>query len=376
VTLLGVSIPLPSFMTLTSPGSNPVFGATGYTGGEFTFAVQGESKASYGIFTSSDLLNWSPVATNEGIASTRFVTFPSLEDHGFVKVQRLPRPVFDFGIAAKGTINLNGNNFSADSFDSSPYSTNNTAGKYDVTKRDDNAEVGSLVAIINSVSVGNLQIFGNLFVGSNGTVSLETIGSVGSFGWHNSASVGIEPGHLQTDLVLDFPGVVVPFASGGYQTSDNGTATVGGVSYTSTFTGGYYKISSISLSGTKKMLVSGIVSIWLPGDLSMSGNGQIVIAPGASLKIYSGSSISVAGNGILNQGDAISCLLYGLPSCTSITLGGNFGFTGCIYAPSADLTISSSSAYDFVGASITSTVMINGNFSFHYDQNLRRGPMR
>jgi hypothetical protein len=34
-------------------------------------------------------------------------------------------------------------------------------------------------------------------------------------------------------------------------------------------------------------------------------------------------------------------------------------------------------AYDFVGASITGTVIMNGHFNFHYDEALRtRGPIK
>jgi hypothetical protein len=50
-----------------------------------------------------------------------------------------------------------------------------------------------------------------------------------------------------------------------------------------------------------------------------------------------------------------------------------------IYAPNANFTMNGggNSAYDFVGASITKTVTMNGHFKFHYDEALAKyGPSR
>ena len=58
---------------------------------------------------------------------------------------------------------------------------------------------------------------------------------------------------------------------------------------------------------------------------------------------------------------------------------GNAAFTGAIYAPQAAFSLGGggNDAYDFVGASVTKTVKMNGHFNFHYDENLRRiGPSR
>ena len=56
---------------------------------------------------------------------------------------------------------------------------------------------------------------------------------------------------------------------------------------------------------------------------------------------------------------------------------GNTAFTGTIYAPTADFQLGGggNSTYDFVGASITKSVKMNGHFNFHYDENLRRNGM-
>ena len=75
----------------------------------------------------------------------------------------------------------------------------------------------------------------------------------------------------------------------------------------------------------------------------------------------------------VNQnGDAMAFQYYGLPSNTSLSLNGNAAFTGVIYAPNADFTLGGggNSTYDFVGASVTKSVRMNGHFHFHYDESI------
>jgi hypothetical protein len=81
------------------------------------------------------------------------------------------------------------------------------------------------------------------------------------------------------------------------------------------------------------------------------------------------------GQGILNENaNATNFFYFGLPGNTNLSMRGNGSFTGVIYAPDAALTISGggSDVMDFVGASVTSTVTMNGHFNFHYDENLGR----
>ncbi len=93
-----------------------------------------------------------------------------------------------------------------------------------------------------------------------------------------------------------------------------------------------------------------------------------------------GSQFKVGGNGVVNEsGNAASFLYFGLPSNTEIVFGGNAAFTGAIYANHADFTLGGggNNTYDFVGASVTRSVKMNGHFNFHYDENLANvGPSR
>jgi hypothetical protein len=140
-----------------------------------------------------------------------------------------------------------------------------------------------------------------------------------------------------------------------------------------------YQLSSV---GNSTWIVKGNATLYVTGDISMDGNSQITILPGASLKLYvAGASAKIAGNGIVNQsGDTLAFQYFGLPSNTSLALSGNASYTGTFYAPSADLSMNGggNNTYDFAGASITRSVKMNGHFNFHFDEKLGRlnGPIR
>lgn len=139
--------------------------------------------------------------------------------------------------------------------------------------------------------------------------------------------------------------------------------------------GGNYQVSSMSLSGSQRLLVTRDSVLYDTGDFSMTGNSKLIIVPGASLKLYVAGNTSLAGNGVFNYTlDASKFMYYGLPSNTKIDISGNAAFTGVIYAPRADLKLNGSgnSVYDVVGATVTKTATFNGHFHFHYDERLGR----
>lgn len=100
-----------------------------------------------------------------------------------------------------------------------------------------------------------------------------------------------------------------------------------------------------------------------------------MIDSSATLKLYgAGASTSIGGNGVANEsGIAENFQYYGLSSNTSVSFSGNAAYAGTIYAPDADLSMGGggNNTYDFVGASISKTVSMNGHFNFHYDEALR-----
>lgn len=148
--------------------------------------------------------------------------------------------------------------------------------------------------------------------------------------------------------------------------------------YNYVFSNGTYECSTLS----GKVLVCGDATVHVTGDIDMSGSSDIIqINPDAKLKLYmEGSTFKLTGNSVVNaSGKAENFWYFGLPSNTDVHFGGNAAFTGVIYAPEADLHLGGggNDTWDFIGATVTKTVQMNGHFRFHYDEALARtGPSR
>lgn len=319
------------------------------------------------------------VAISSGSAPTIYsqgwVRVPSSTNEVFrvVRVTTLSDGMWMKAMVAKEQIDMNGQNVMTDSFDSSNplYST---GGQYDPLKARNNGDVATNGGIEGILTVGNADIYGRSSTGPGGTVSLGPGGGIGSRAWRTSNN-GVQPGWPDDDMNVQFRDVTAPYASG----LTMAPATVGGTNYTYYLNGGDYYRSELSLNGTKVMLVTNHCRLYIPGDVALTGNALIRIAPNSSLKVYVGGSASFGGNGIINQsGCATNLYYYGLPSNTSLSISGNGAFIGAIYAPSAAFVMNgggSSSTNDFIGASVSKTVRMNGHFNFHYDELLGRvGP--
>ena len=289
-----------------------------------------------------------------------------------VRVVAVRQTPFEFAMLAKGQINLNGNNIATDSFDSTnpSYSTN---GRYDASKSRDKGDVATNDQIVNSINAGNADIKGHVATGPNGTVSIGPNGSIGDKTWVDQGNKGIETGWVSDDTNVDIPDMQPPFSSG-YTTPGSGKyPLVTGPSFDYVFyNSGPYRLNSFS--GKVMVASNAVVTLLVDSSFSFSGQDQITISPGATLMVYvAAPSASIAGNGVVNQnGDAMAFQYYGLPSNTSLSLNGNAAFTGVIYAPNADFTLGGggNNTYDFVGASVTKSVRMNGHFHFHYDESI------
>jgi hypothetical protein len=288
-----------------------------------------------------------------------------------VRVTTGKQGLFTKAMVAKGQITLSGN-AETDSFNSEDpaWSTN---GLYDPNpaKTRDNGDVatnGQLIREINAT--GNVKIRGHVSTGPGGTVGFTGNTAIGSKTFVDGGNTGIEPGWFKDDMNVSFPDVGVPF-TGGYFTPSAGTYN--GTNYHYVIGEGNWRMSSLSMSSTKVMMVTGNAVLYVTGNVSLSGQAYIAIAPGASLKLYVGGSASLSGQGVANAtGNARNFVLYGLPSCQNLSLSGNSAFIGIIYAPNADFTLSGggSDEVDFIGASITKTVNMSGKYNFHYDESL------
>lgn len=85
------------------------------------------------------------------------------------------------------------------------------------------------------------------------------------------------------------------------------------------------------------MLISGHTRIFISkGQLKISGNGAIRIAPDASLQVYVDGDVDISGNGIANEsGKAINLQIYGTENCENVSFSGNTVYIGTLLAPQA-----------------------------------------
>jgi hypothetical protein len=115
--------------------------------------------------------------------------------------------------------------------------------------------------------------------------------------------------------------------------------------------------------------------LYVTGNISITGNARITIAPGASLILYvGGPSVHIGGNGVFNEsGLAENFIMKGLNSLTSVSLSGNFEFIGVLYVPYAEFFISGggSDVIDVSGALVSKNLVVNGKANFHYDEALK-----
>jgi hypothetical protein len=339
------------------------------------------------------------IKTNFITGDLRFVTFmtsagaPTITSTGYsrlnftgadltrvIRVTTRSRGDFIRALTARGKITLSGQ-FQTDSFDSSDpnYST---GGQYDPAKRKANGDVGSMLAGDLAFDMGGeVKVYGTMSTTPTGTYKVDSQAAVGDIAFINANKYGVQGGHHKNDLNVSFPPKIIP--TGGLVLP--GGATIAGVNYARVFTSGKFFTSTVSLSGSTQWLINGDVELIVDKDWSQSGSAQVVIAPGANLKLYvKEGSISVSGNGFLNpQGNAASLQIIGRSHTYSggsiaqkglenINLSGNSLMIATIYAPDAKLSLSGSGNdwVDLVGAAVVGEINGSGSYRYHYDEAL------
>jgi len=174
---------------------------------------------------------------------------------------------------------------------------------------------------------------------------------------------------------MDFPDVVLPVPVSTFINPTASPTSINGTTYSYCLTNsGYYSVPSSGniyvAAGAKVVLYvpSSMGNIYVAGTGTNAGNMQAYVAA---------STLTTAAT---SESGIASCIgMWGLPTCTSITLGGNQQFTGTIYAPEASLTLNGggTSDLDLCGSFIVNHLTVKGHYQFHYDEALRQtGPNR
>jgi hypothetical protein len=334
------------------------------------------------------------------------------------------------GLICSNAISLSGNTL-IDSFDSST-NTGSTGGRYDSAKARDNVVVATMSTNANAIQLdGSSRIWGYLDVGAGGGVATSGTSRAGSKSYVGASGAwppGVEAGHLNSNFTFFYPDVVpLSTPSGGLLTTFESlpTTKVGGTPYNVSDgrnLGSYnsYQFSNliVKCSGQNPYLVKGTVTnvvtgafnttangymvidtnstyalyagsitldggppsnsitigpnckvlMYTPGNFSLTASGRISIDPSSTLTIYAGGTMNLSGAGFINSAVAKNLTVYGLPTCTSITVAASANFIGSIYAPSADVTINGASPY--YGSCICRSATFQGSGTFHFDEAL------
>jgi hypothetical protein len=275
---------------------------------------------------------------------------------------------FPVALMSKNQIDLNGNNIYVDSFDSAD-PNKSTGGAYDIAKRQAKGDVASNDTVIDSVSIGNAEIYGQVYTGPGGTVTMGPSGSVGPTFVAGDRATDVTGGEangwIRHDFNVDVPDATLPAGAGSW-------TSLGSINNSTTINGGDWRVNNIGLSSTKTLTVEGNVRLYVTGDTSVAGNASIVIAPGAHLEVYAAGAMAIAGNGIVNNtGLSENNQFFGLPSSTSWSISGNGQWIGTVYAPQAAFKMNGGgSAGDMSGAVVAGSITLDGHVTFHYDESL------
>ena len=281
-----------------------------------------------------------------------------------LRVMTTTKAAFRAAMAAKRGIVFSGNNIRVDSYDSGDPNHSTPNGKYDPATSKAGGDIASTEGFID---VGNADIKGKLYTGPV-NAGQYYVGPGGSVGDLNFAGPGIQTGWYFNDFNMDFTPVSEPYATG--LPPDSGGSTnlwlLGNAEYK--YDGNF------SANSGKIIYVAGRATVYVTGTFDMKG--KIIIAPGASLKLYVGGLYGRM-NEVNTDGNAFRFQYYGLPTNASVSWGGNDEYVGTVYAPQATLKMGGggSNPYHYQGSCVVDSVALNGHFSFHYDENLRKkGP--
>lgn len=364
------------------------------------------------VFISDYTLATSSTPTIVARATLRMAT-ESAPIEKWVEVKLKRSPSAPRGLVSKYTISFSGQNATVDSWNSDPDKDPTTAPlAYGDATKNDRGFVGSPYKFkLDTVNISNANIWG--FVATYNDSDLEN--NVGPNGFikgdDTPDDVKIDPTRVSTDFSADLPDIPAPAGSWmnvndlGSVKDDLTLPRAGDKVSTDPVTKEtkyYYTAMGIQMNNEQLSVtynatrpVNDVVLIVPTESIDIGGgSGAVNIATGASLSIYAGGDVKIAGNGVANGtpakvGDPLTAVtaqqpikfqLYGTASDSDknpttasqkIAIAGNGALSGVIYAPNADLTINGNG--DVLGSAVANIIKLTGNALFHYDESLSEG---
>lgn len=290
------------------------------------------------------------------IYATGYATVPTLSAtiERVLEVKTALAPLFNIGATVRGAVTMNGKDLMTDSFDSTSQYYSGPGGVYDPSEAKENGDIGTESGIVNA---GDVNIHGRLFLGAAATNV-----------WTPGNDV---TGLIFRDFNVEFPDAAPPFAS-----SDRPPlpGDVGSTNYTYLLKGLDYQTNY--LNGSVYVTNNANAVLYVTGNANITA---LVIAPGASLKLYVGGDSTTFGP-VTVSGTATNFQYYGLPGNTNITMMGYDRLTGTLYAPSAAFRGGERSPgdsfidFDLYGAIVVDSIDMRSDFKLHFDESLKNAP--
>jgi hypothetical protein len=278
-----------------------------------------------------------------------------------------PDSSFDEAIFSVGMLDLTDHNIVIDSYDSRD-PTKSTNGQYDVNKRQQHGNIATDGQVLDA---GNAYVYGDVATNA-GTAS----------------DIGHVTGSERDDFYQDPIPIIAPNWSSYNQNPSTVTQTTTiNANSISGSPASRYVLNTISLSGNRTLTIAGdsngaptYAEIYVTGDVSTTGNAQIILRPGVNAKIYFAGNLNSGGNGILNMdSNPLHMQLYGIqpPQGTrtpSVSLSGNSQIMASLYAPNHNVTVNGAGSNgQFFGSIVGATVTMTGVTNLHYDEAMGAG---
>jgi hypothetical protein len=329
------------------------------TVGDSYYVVQIQTNLTNGpIITSTGYV---PAPATVGTARNSFLA-AAMSAPGVTYISRSVRittrqdPQLPTAMVVRGNIDFNGNDIRIDSYD-------NSIGAYGGANIGDKGNVTTDADILGNVSTGNADIWGHLSTGPKAALNMGPNSVVGSVAWHAAGNKGAQLGWLKRNANVLMPDVQPPWTVG----TGTWPLSQGGFKYE--LDGGSYEIpGNCTIDSSDTMLVKGDATLWIRGDFNMAGNVKMTGAAGAyKLTVYVSGNINCSGtwDKSITPSDLY---IYGLPTCTQVSVATGSHIECTLYAPEADMSLIGNA--NFFGASVSNSMSMNGTTGYHYDESL------
>ena len=311
----------------------------------------------------ADRFTGAPLTANEARVSRR--------------VEAIVRPVsaFDQAVMSVGALDLTDASIIIDSYDSRD-PNKSTDGQYDAAERQKNGHIATNSQLINA---GNAHVFGDVSTNSGTATGVANISGVQRTDFYQPVDTVPAPKWEQIYTPRNPPYVL-------------GSSTLV-ASTTQNTAAGRYILNSITLAGTEALdLVppagtptgtTTYIEIYVTGDISATGNSQIIVHPGVKAIIHFAGNVKVSGNGLVNKTNQPgNLMMYGITpadttstgSTKTVELGGNGHLTAAVYAPDYFVHINNAGTRGTAnGSFVGKTFKMTGGTDLHYDEALGSG---